>query len=536
MTPLGASVLTEPGPSGGWPTDGNADKRIAHDRCEEDMTQPSSLRPSVLARVALFIASALLDPAALAAQGTSASPLPCDCPGAFQRTVERIETDYVAFPLETRPPRDTSWRAHVAALRPQAAGLDAPSCSWLLRSLVRFFRDGHLLVIDMPAPDTSGLERRRSDRPTLDVGSPASRWHAARVLASLKQLRARGDRLAAVEGVWRGPGYRIAVLRDPDDRDRATGVLLEVDSGRWAAGQVRAEFVQVRGEWRATVWDEAFHPRTSPVDLSRGALLRMAPILWGRVDPAEAEAFVDATDPRRPTVAYPDDSTAVLSVVTFDPAYGRALSTLVDAEWERLRARPHLVIDLRGNEGGSSGEVAPLLPFLWGTADAAALTALGKPADALVRSSPATIAFWERGRWTPAGLLDRLRAAVPGTLVAFDPSARAIVPAAPKRTTRPDQRVDLLVDGATVSAAEQVVLWARSMGRARVVGEPTGGSIDYQSAWLSRVACAAMGPVVSLPLIATSGRLPNGGFNAHGIVPDRRIVTRGAWLRAIREH
>lgn len=535
MTPLDASVLTERGRIGRRPLRCNADKQIAYERCEEDMTQPSSLPRSVLALGALAIAGVLLDPAALAAQGAAASALPCDCSGAFQRTVERIETDYVAFPLETRAPRDTAWRAHVAALRPQSEGLDAPSCSWLLRSLVRFFRDGHLLVIDMPAPDTAGLERRRSARPTLDVRSHASRWHVARVLASLQERRARGDTLAAVEGVWRGPGYRIAVLRDSDDRDRATGVLLEVDSGRWEAGQVRAEFVRVKGEWRATVWDEAFQPRTSPVDFSRGALLRMAPLLWGRVDPAESEAFVDATDPRRPTIAYPDDSTAVLSVVTFDPAYGRALSTLVDAEWQQLRTRPHLVLDLRGNEGGSSGEVEPLLPFLWGTEDAAALAALGNPADALVRSSPATIAFWERGRWTPAGLLDRLRAASPGTLVAFDPSARALVPVAPKRRTRRDQRVDLLMDGATVSAAEQVALWARSMGRARLVGEPTGGSIDYQSTWLSRVACAAMGPVVSIPLIATSGRLPNGGFNAHGIVPDRRIATRGAWLRAIRE-
>lgn len=464
------------------------------------------------------------------AQAQGVSPqLPCDCTGAFDRTVARIEQDYVGFPLETRSPRDTAWRAHVAALRPRAAGRDASACSWLLRSLVRFFRDGHLLVVDMPARDTAGLEGRRSARPTVDIASAQGRWNPAKLLSSLREQRARGGEPAPVEGIWRGPGYRVGVLRDPDDGDRATGVLLHADSGRWTPGQVRAEFVRVGGEWRATVWDDDFNPRTSPVEFSRGALMRMAPLLWGRLDSSTTHAMVNAADPRLPVVAYPDDSSAVLSVVTFDPSYGRALSTLVDAEWERLRARPYVVIDLRGNEGGSSNQVQPLLSFLWQAPDSSSVALLPDPAYALVRSSTATIAFWERAGWAPKGLVDRLRSASPGALVPFDPSARRRLPRPPARQSRPDQRVDVLVDGATVSAAEQVVLWARAMGRARIIGEPTGGSIDYQSAWLSRAACAGMGQVLSVPLIATSEALPNAGFNARGIVPDRRLRTDGDW-------
>jgi len=493
---------------------------------------PSSFRRhlAVLRRLVVALLASPVTVRGTHAQGVPPQ-LPCDCTGTFDRTVARIEQDYVAFPLETRPPRDTAWRAHVAALRPQAAGRDASSCSWLLRSLVRFFRDGHLLVIDMPARDTAGIEQRRRARPMVDVADAQGRWNPALLHARLRAARARGEELAPVEGIWRGPGYRVGVLRDPHDGNRATGVLLDADSGRWTPGQVRADFVRVDGEWRATVWDDDFTPRTAPVEFSRGALMRMAPLLWGRLDSAATLAMVHADDPRRPTVAYPDDSSAVLSVVTFDPSYGRALAALVEAEWERLRTRPHLVIDLRGNEGGSSHQVQPLLPFLWRAPDSSSVARLPEPSQALVRSSAATIAFWERAGWAPRGLADRLRSSPPGALVPFDPSARRLLPPPPARLSRPDQRVDILVDGATVSAAEQVVLWARALGRARIIGEPTGGSIDYQSAWLSRVACAEMGQVVSVPLIATSAALPNGGFNARGIIPDRRLRTDGAWWR-----
>ncbi|MBK6457624.1 MAG: hypothetical protein IPF87_16335 [Gemmatimonadetes bacterium] len=62
-------------------------------------------------------------------------------------------------------------------------------------------------------------------------------------------------------------------------------------------------------------------------------------------------------------IAFPDDSTAVVSVVTFDPSYGPALAAAIDREWDRLRERRWVVIDLRGNEGGSSGQVRAVAPF-----------------------------------------------------------------------------------------------------------------------------------------------------------------------------
>jgi Peptidase family S41 len=496
----------------------------------QSVRDPDVARPLHRARLAAVVTAMLLvalAPPRLATQPSRPS-LPCDCPAILARTVTAIETDYVAFPLEVRDARAIAWRAHVDSLRPRADGADASACSALLRRLVRFFHDGHLLIIDRPVADSTGLAARRDARPRRGIAA-SDPWNERAVRDSLSARGARGIALAPVEGIWRGPGYRIAVLADDDARDRATGVVIAVDSGPWQPGQVRAEFVRVDGEWVATVWDDAFVPRTSPVELSRGALLRMAPMLWGRVDPAEALAFVDTLDPRRPLVAFPDDSTAVISVVTFDPAYGGTLAATIDREWDRLRERSRVVIDLRGNEGGSSGQVLPLLPFLWGDGAQSSQEDAPKPTDALVRSSPAMIAVWERMGWAPKGLVDRMRAR-PGELVPFDPTEREQSPRRPRKRPRDDQQVYLLTDGATVSAAEQVVLWARRLGRATIVGAPTGGSIDYQSTFLSRVACPSMGQTLVMPLIATSGRLPEGGHNATGVVPDRRMPTTGAWL------
>ncbi len=454
------------------------------------------------------------------------SALPCDCPSVFRRLVSRVESDYIAYRLEVSPSRRPVWLSHVARVQAIADSASVQQCSWALRELLGFFKDGHLGIVDQPTPDSAGVDARLLAR-RRHVVDRDSGWVENAILRDLAMRRAGGDSIAAVEGVWIGPSYRIAVRLAPGSRTEAIGVLLASSDPRWAVGEERAQFTRVGGKWRGTVWNDLGQPITSPIEFSRGALLRMAPLLWRRGDAHEPQAFLDSTNARLPRVVFPDDSTAVVSVLSFDPAYAKALSAVIDIAWTALRERRRVVIDLRGNEGGSSSSAAPLLPFLWKEpGENAVAPNLDLP---VVVSSPTTIAFWERAGWAPAGLVDRLRAS-PGNVVPFDPGAAPLQLRQPGRLSRSDQAVFVLTDGATVSAAEQVVLWARQLGRATIVGTHTAGSIDYQSAWLQRIACGSMGQLLILPALARSMLLPAGGFNATGIAPDVTIRITGDWL------
>ncbi|MEP6622236.1 MAG: S41 family peptidase [bacterium] len=468
--------------------------------------------------LARFIA--LLSVCTLAAQTALAQgPAACDCPAAFSRTVQAIQTDYVAFPLEVPLARRAEWDAHVARLRPLAADVDRAACSWVLRSLTAFFHDGHLLIVDQPA-DTSGRTTRRA-------AVPRRSWSEAGVRHALGR-RDLGHN--SPEGIWDGPGFRVAVLADSTGDGRLTAVVVRDDSSYYDPGHVRGTFEQVGGQWRATVLDGSYLPRTSPVEFSREGLMRMAPAMWQRVWPVVPSAGLDASDPRRPTIRYLPSGTAVVSVVSFSPEYRTLLQRLVDDEWARLAKAPSVIIDLRGNEGGASFVAEPLLPLLW--------SGTQTPPDSttpVVIASVTNRAFWARTSWAPRGLGDRLAVAPNGSLVPFSNESTPR-PERPARLAPPQQRVVILTDHSTVSAAEQVVLWAREYGRARIYGEATGGAIDYQSTLLVRVACSAMGQLLSYPLIATSSSLPAGGFNRRGIMPDVLIPadTRDvfAWIDA----
>lgn len=464
----------------------------------------------------------------LAQQSAPPTAPPSSCAGAVQRTVERIERDYVAFPLEVTTDRLDQWHQRVRDVQARASDADRGGCSWLLRQLTSFFHDGHLAIIDMPAPDSVGLAQRRANRPVRQLTT-----------AQARAVVANSD--VPLVGIWRGPGYRVAVLPDSESAGtKLIGVVVAVDSGPWRPGMVRAEFELSAGEWRATVWDDAFLAHTSPVERSRDAMLRMAPLIWSREFPERVVATLDSTDVRRPLVRYVDDSVAVISVVSFDPMYAKALRDLVQRESSRLQRSAVVVIDLRGNEGGSSLSAEPLMPFLFGRI--LDVRSARDSSESVVRASASNIRFWERTNWAPRGLIDRLRTAPEGALVSFDPGHIAAWPARPSNVSAPAQRTFIVTDRATVSAAEQVVLWARGLGRATIVGEPTGGSIDYQNAALFRVADAAMGQVLSMPVIAASRVLPANGVNRTGILPDvqadaatvaRWSVGSAEWLQRI---
>jgi C-terminal processing protease CtpA/Prc len=201
------------------------------------------------------------------------------------------------------------------------------------------------------------------------------------------------------------------------------------------------------------------------------------------------------------------------------------LKALVEKYRERILNADNLIIDIRGDEGGSSWTTRPLMPFLVTKFKRAGRPA-GKP---VVLSSPDNIAYFERMKsegWVPAHLVERMKGAL-GKVVAFNDSDSSNV--APQvapddtATARP-RNVAILMDGAVISAGEAFVLAVMKNEKVTLFGENTGGVIDYQSVTITGVpGCASLGISLGYPTSAASDHLAIGGINATGIRPDVQI-------------
>jgi hypothetical protein len=245
------------------------------------------------------------------------------------------------------------------------------------------------------------------------------------------------------------------------------------------------------------------------------------------VSPADS-GLLDTVDVHRPTLVV-RGGTVIVSLTSHDPANAPLLGTLLARHAEDLRRADRLIIDLRGNEGGSSWVSNGLLPYI---ASRPPRPAAPDTDRAVMLVSPDQVRYASRsfGDTTSAfvrSLLARMRAAAPGTFVPLQDPSGPPDPATPDSVLPWPARVAVLVDGGTVSAAEVLVLKALRSTRARVYGLPTEGALDYQSASIVRLAPGENRWYLGYPTITAHTRLPAGGMRGKGIAPDVRVDWSG---------
>ena len=426
----------------------------------------------------------------------------------------KLHDDYAGYMLELRGDRLRAFATMKSRLQQRADSVSGEGCFFVLRDFADWFDDPHLFIYESARLDTAESARRAASVERRSVDEPSARAY----------LRRRGVALDPIEGIWYDRGLRVAVLPDSArGPNEFVAVVLASDTATWTTGAVRARIHR-----RApNVYDIALSERNYTLvhrraEIYRHVLLRLSPGIWGKAYPVPMadSGTLDPVDPHKP-VLYHRGSTMVFAIPSHD-GFRSLLDSLVLANRQALGTADRLIIDLRGNEGGSSGMTEYLEPFITLKQD----RPTPFPTDgALMLSSDDQIAYAKRsfGPETTAfvrSLVERLQKH-PGELVPLrDPSlpppardARDWVVASGPRA------VGVLVDHGTVSAAEVLVLTALRSPRATVFGEPTAGALDYQSASIVSLSPREHRWYVGYGTITRTRDLPRGGMRGHGIPP-----------------
>lgn len=453
------------------------------------------------------------------------------CATVMSELRQAVETDYVGYAVAVAPDpaRLAAWRTFAVDAERRARAVARADCTHELRRLVGHFDDPHLFLLERPELTAAQAEAYRSAH-TPRPAPPAP-------VTDLEGL----------EGVWVAPEFEAMVV--PDGPGRHVAVVSAPRDDAWRAGDVAARFVETDGTIQATLYrGEDRAPIRYPAALQReGLLLHMPPLTWGRrVDTAEAPSPpFDPASPRAPAFAPLDDDAAIVALPSFSPEHRQAIADLVAAHDAEIRARRLLIIDLRGNEGGSTALGRLLAPYY---ASAAPAPAIGPRVHPHALSSPRIIGYYSNIRdGLPAGedkdffddFIARMQAR-PGQLTPyFEDQAlaeRLLAPPAPEVIHPTPEHVAILVDRHSVSAAEAIVIQAGRSGRVTLFGENTGGSIDYQNVTLFGLGEGELRHHLGVPVVAASDELPERGFNAAGVPVDVDLSGRGDWVAAVLDH
>jgi hypothetical protein len=468
------------------------------------------LLPGLAPALAPALAMALTF-APAAAQTPAPSPMTCAAQARALRTA--VETDYIGFHMALRnaPARGQALREAGDQLLREAEASDVPTCLTVLQRYIAAFDDPHLFLADSP-----------SDPGDRFQSPPITDPRAAALVAAL--AAAPTDPLY---GLWFDGTREIAVLPGPDGDILAVALTPEGQPEPLLAGR----FTPTADGYAALLRDRDGQAVRYPARLQKNLLLHMPPLTWVRRAPLTAlEAqLISPGAPRGPAFMVRPDGVAVLSLPSFSPEHAPALEALLAAQRNVIEASPLLIIDIRGNEGGSAAVGDLLAPFY-------SVTGRMEPPPsrrhAVVFASPGLISYQERlaAALQPGAyrdfvqrLLERMKAA-PGTLIPYGVDDRdwALMEPEPQELalTAGPARIAVLTDQHVVSAGEAFLLSVGRSPRVTTFGRNSAGSIDYESVWLTTVRGPGFRLILGLPSVAASDTLPVGGLNLEGVPVD----------------
>jgi Periplasmic protease len=250
-------------------------------------------------------------------------------------------------------------------------------------------------------------------------------------------------------------------------------------------------------------------------------------MLWARAYPVAdfEKPLIAPYDPRTPTLVK-RGKTVVISIPSHDPSHQQEFDSLISSHTTDLQNASHIIVDLRGNEGGSSGMTNALLPYIV-TKEKRRTKYTTDYGEAVILSSPDQIAYahWGFGSDTTefAKSLIRRMTGHLGEMVPLRDPAKPADQDEPDSVIDGNWKVGVLVDRGTVSASEVMVLKALRSKRATVFGQPTQGALDYQSTRIVWFSPKERRWGLGYPTITSHAMLPVGGMRGKGIEPDVRL-------------
>jgi len=448
------------------------------------------------------------------------------CVDVFDEVEDTIQQNYVALALYqvNAPALAEAAAARHASYRQQAARIaadDVLECTRVLQGYVRSYGDPHLFLNSSPVMRDADAAQRRASSPTVAIGTTRLRRQAV-------SATGRGP----LVGVWAAEGFEAAIIPEADGE--FTAVVLESESEFWNAGDVAARFRQRGEEFEAILYRaEDRAPIRTDYEIVSDRILSMPPANWGRIAPQPQGVMGewDPHNPRAPRFEMTSDNVAWLSIPSLSPdSIGDSLQVIAEEHRDDIIGADLLVVDLRGNNGGSSSAIAPLDPFIMTheNRDDYAVD----PYSPVLLSSPDTVAYYSRivdqmppglERDVFADLVRRLEenpASLQPMLTHPDHIALYNDPRVPEGLFEQPENVAILVDGDVMSAGEAVLLRAGQSRRVTSFGVSTRGAIDYQSVLMVAVGDGDLRFALGYPLMADNPLLPAGGYNQGGVPVD----------------
>ncbi|MEO1450008.1 MAG: S41 family peptidase [Bacteroidota bacterium] len=459
----------------------------------------------------------------------------CDCPTTLSWLQSTFSENDAGFAYVMEQKGEKAYAAHNAAMEIKAQA--APThqvCLPVLEEWLTYFRDGHIGIEWISQPEVEAPQNEENKRA---IKAKFKDWPQRPVNRKSFEAALAKNATPGYEGIWRSGVYLIAIQQDDDGY---TGSILEADGVYWRPDQVKLR-IDPKAD-SAVFYMKDHSPRfVSHPQLIGKNYLEIGFVQLERVAPkfdAEPEKalYIRAMDATYPFVEYLDERTAYLRIPSFNNFYRPFIDSLVAAEKPKLLQHPNLIIDLRGNGGGSDASYASLSPLLYThpihTVGVEFLSTKLNNQRMLAFAENDEYNFTEEEKEWARESYETLSAQL-GKFVNLDESVYSVDTIDTVYTHPSD--VAILINEENGSTTEQFLLEARQSAKVKLYGSTTYGVLDISNMMNVNDPCENFTMYYSL---SRSMRIPGLAIDGKGISPDfymHRDIPNHEWIEFVRE-
>lgn len=453
----------------------------------------------------------------------------CNCEINFKFMIEKVKKNYVGYKDKVTILNQNKLDFFTDSLYKVAKKADKYECTSICQQWIGFFKDKHMFVGIDPAGYSEDVIR------SFYVNDKSVGFTESSFLAYLKSNK---DKLDSVEGIWTNSSwtYTIGVVQNHQIKGPEkvfTGFILKADSIYWLPKQIKWEITKRNNNYITKYFRSKDHSYEKPALTKNNDTLDFG--IYGKWYKNQQKVTVKRSVKQNvdlsPKFKILDNKTCLFLLPSFgDMNYINKMDSIIEENDILLKKTEHLIIDIRNNLGGSVLIYEKLMPYLYTNAilteGASILATQDNINDGYSEEHPQLSDSMQKELKKKLEMLkinkDQLYNAYPVDTIKFD------------KVLKYPQRISILINRSTGSAAELFLLEAKQSKKVKVYGENSAGAVDYTEFIKSKMPCNFY--VLYYPA-SRSNRLPEYPLDNIGITPDIKIPAEiSDWIDYVRKH
>lgn len=408
----------------------------------------------------------------------------CGCRAVVAQVAAKVEAEYPGFSAYASDP--LAYARFKDALLTEADSCPDAECLGLLKRYTGFFRHGHLSIVRRG--ESSSLAAR-GDIDTVDLDLSV-------FLAKPVESR-RG-----LEGIWVSANYEVGVIHRGED---AVAFIIDTANRNWRPLEVK---FKIQGNGAATYFMSDHSPEPDSISVIDDSIIffkehEVSFVRKVPLPPLSADQISRKLDVLEGFSLTPlSDKTLLLRISSFAYEDTDRIVALINDNRAALADHDNLVIDVRGNGGGTDYSYQPLLPFLY-TNPVRHLGGEYFVTSTLISSLRNWVATADPDKFDD---IDEVKADLErmeghlGQFIPYHPGPAFGYSVLDSVYPYPNQ-VAILIDGGCGSSTEKFILDAKQSRKVKTFGTPTYGSVDYLSVIEFSIECSDY--VLFMPTVRT---------------------------------